>query len=188
VTYFFNGGQENKSPGEDHILIPSKSVSSYDQIPEMSAPEITTKVIEVVADNLYDFILINFANADMVGHTGNIEAAIRAVECLDSSVDKIVKSVLAKNGVVMITADHGNAEVMFNMQTGQIDKEHTANPVPFILVGKEYAGRSIGWLDPVSDDLSTAQTQGILSDVAPTILQLLGIEKPKEMTGMSLLE
>ena len=187
VTYFFNGGQENKNKGEDHVLIPSKMVSSYDQVPEMSASEITNKVVEFVSDDIYDFILINFANADMVGHTGNMEAAVKAVESIDLSVDKIVNSVLAKGGVVMITADHGNAEVMFNMQTGLIDKEHTANPVPFILVGKEFAGRSIGWLDAVSDDLSTAQPQGILSDVAPTVLKVLGVKKPKEMTGISLL-
>ncbi len=187
VTYFFNGGNETKSRGEDHVLIPSKMVSSYDQVPEMSAPEITSKVVEFVSDDIYDFILINFANADMVGHTGNMEAAIKGVESLDLAVDKIVSSVLAKNGVVMITADHGNAEVMFNMQTGQIDKEHTANPVPFVLIGNEFAGRSIGWLDTVDDDLSTAQPQGILSDVAPTVLKLLNIDKPKEMTGISLL-
>ncbi len=188
VTYFFNGGIETKSKGEDHVLVPSKMVSSYDQIPEMSAPEITNKVIGFVSDDIYDFILINFANADMVGHTGNMEAAIKAVESLDLAVGKIVDSVLAKNGVVMITADHGNAEVMFNMQTGQIDKEHTANPVPFILIGNEFVGRSIGWLDSASDDLSTAQPQGILSDVAPTVLKLLNIPKPDEMTGISLLD
>ncbi len=188
VTYFFNGGKETKSRGEEHVLVSSKSVSSYDQVPEMSSLEITNKVVDAISDNLYDFILINFANADMVGHTGNIEAAIKGVECIDSSVEKIVNSVLAKNGVVMITADHGNAEVMFNMQTGQIDKEHTANPVPFILIGKEYAGRSIGWLNAVGEDLSTAQPQGILSDVAPTVLRILGIKKPDEMTGLSLLD
>ncbi len=188
VTYFFNGGRETKSKGEDHVLIPSKMVSSYDQVPEMSSAEITNKVIEFISDDIYDFILINFANADMVGHTGNMEAAIKAIESLDLAVNKIVNSVLAKNGVVIITADHGNAEVMFNMQTGQIDKEHTVNPVPFILVGNDFAGRSIGWLDAVSDDLSTAQPQGILSDVAPTVLKLLNLQKPKEMTGISLLD
>jgi 2,3-bisphosphoglycerate-independent phosphoglycerate mutase len=187
VTYFFNGGNETKSPGEDHELIPSKPVASYDRVPEMSAPEITAKVVEYVADAKYDFILINFANADMVGHTGNMEAAIKAVETLDACVGKIVNSVLAKDGVIMITADHGNVEVMFNMQTGMIDKEHTADPVPFILIGKEYAGRSIGWMNAVSEDMSTAQPQGILSDVAPTVLELMKIEKPEEMGGISLL-
>ncbi len=187
VTYFFNGGQETSSPGEDHVLIPSKPVASYDQVPEMSATEITAKVLEAVADNIYDFILINFANADMVGHTGNIDSAIKAVEVIDKSVDKIVNSVLAKDGVIMITADHGNAEIMFNMQTGQIDKEHTANPVPFILVGNDFVGQNIGWLDTVSDDLSTAQPQGILADVAPTVLDLLRLNKPSEMTGITLI-
>jgi 2,3-bisphosphoglycerate-independent phosphoglycerate mutase len=187
VTYFFNGGIETKSAGEDHALVPSKPVASYDQAPEMSAAEITSKVVEAVADNSYDFILINYANADMVGHTGNIEAAIKAIETLDASVGRVVSAVLQKDGVVMITADHGNAEAMFNMQTGTIDKEHTADPVLFILIGNDYVGRSIGWLDAVSDDLSTAQPQGILSDVAPTVLELMGIEKPEEMTGISLL-
>lgn len=188
VTYFFNGGNENKSPGEDHVLIPSPAVSSYDQKPEMSAYEITKKVIEVVNKDQYDFILINFANADMVGHTGSLKAAIKAVEAVDDCVDKIVKVVLAREGSVLITADHGNAEQMINMQTGQIDKEHTTNPVPFILVGKEYAGRNIGWPTVAGNDLTIIQPRGILSDVAPTVIKLLKLKKPKEMTGISLLE
>lgn len=187
VTYFFNGGVETKNKGEDHVLVPSKPVPSYDQVPEMSAPEICSKVLEAVSDEVYDFILINFANADMVGHTGNLEAAKEAIKTIDNSVERIVNAVLSKNGVVMITADHGNAENMFNMQSGQIDKEHSANPVPFILIGNDFAGRSIGWIDAVSDDLSTAQPQGILADVAPTVLDLLGIDQPEEMTGVSLL-
>ncbi|OGF26151.1 phosphoglycerate mutase (2,3-diphosphoglycerate-independent) [Candidatus Falkowbacteria bacterium RIFOXYB2_FULL_47_14] len=187
VTYFFNGGREEKSPGEDHILVPSPQVSNYDLKPEMSAPEVTKKILEMVNDDIYDFILVNFANADMVGHTGNIPAAKKAIETLDDCVDKLVKSVLAKGGAILITADHGNADVMFNMQTGQIDKEHTANPVPFIIVGREFAGRNFGWQNVVGSDLSLIQPQGILSDIAPTILKIMGIEKPPEMTGMSLI-
>lgn len=187
VTYFFNGGQETRSPGEDHVLVPSKPVASYDLAPEMSAAEISAKVVDAVADGTYDFILINFANADMVGHTGNIQAAITAIETLDTCLERVVSAVLSKDGALLITADHGNAENMFNMQTGQIDKEHTADPVPFILVAKEYQGRSIGWMSTVSNDLTTAQPQGILADVAPTVLELLGIEQPPEMTGISLL-
>lgn len=187
VTYFFNGGVEEKMPNEEHILVPSPSVSSYDQKPEMSATEVTKRVLDVVEDDIYDFILINYANADMVGHTGNTEAAIKAVEVLDKEVKKIVDLVLSQGGVVMITADHGNVEVMFNMQSGQMDKEHTSNPVPFILIGNNYHGRTFGWQDSVGSDLSMVQPQGILSDVAPTILRLLNIEKPEEMTGMSLL-
>src|SRR3989339_196290 len=187
VTYFFNGGIEEKMKNEDHILVPSPHVSSYDQKPEMSALEVTKRVLDVIDDEIYDFILINYANADMVGHTGNIDATIRAIETLDGEIKRVVDSVLFKGGVAIITADHGNAEIMFNMQSGQMDKEHTSNPVPFILIGNEYRGRTFGWQDSVGSDLSLVQPQGILSDVAPTILKLLKLEKPKEMTGISLL-
>jgi 2,3-bisphosphoglycerate-independent phosphoglycerate mutase len=187
VTYFFNGGREEKSTGEDHILIPSPAVQNYDSKPEMSAEEITKKLLEVVKDDKYDFILVNFANADMVGHSGNIDASIKAVETVDKCLDKIIKGILAKDGLVIITADHGNAEIMFNMQTGQIDKEHSSNPVPFIIVSKEFMGKTFGWQDAPTADLSLVQTQGILSDVAPTILKILGLKKPKEMSGVSLI-
>lgn len=186
VTYFFNGGRENKSPGEEHVMVPSPRVSSYDLKPEMSAPELTKKIIAAVASNEYDFILVNYPNADMVGHTGNIKAAVKGIEALDDCVEKLVKSILNKEGVVLFVADHGNADVMFNLQTGQIDKEHTTNPVPFIIVGKDYAGRSFGWQNVVGSDLSLIQPQGILSDVAPTILKIMGLKKPLEMTGQSL--
>jgi len=187
VTYFFNGGRESKFKGEDHVLVPSLRIPNYDAKPEMSAPEILKNILKLIKDDIYDFILVNFANVDMVGHTGNIDAAIKAVEYLDGCVDKIVKNILAKSGIVLITADHGNAEVMFNMQTGQIDKEHTTNPVPFIAVGKDFAGQNLGWPEAASSDLSLVQPQGILSDVAPTVLELFNIEKPNEMTGFSLL-
>jgi 2,3-bisphosphoglycerate-independent phosphoglycerate mutase len=187
VTYFFNGGRERKSPGEDHVLIPSPRVASYDLKPEMSSQELTKKLLAAINDNKYDFILVNYPNPDMVGHTGNLAAAIKAVEALDSCVDKIVKGVLSIKGVVLLTADHGNAEIMFNMQTGQIDKEHTTNPVPFIMVGQQFAGRSFGWQNVVGSDLSLVQPQGILSDVAPTILKIMGLEIPEEMTGRSLI-
>ncbi len=187
VTYFFNGGREEKSPGEDHILVPSPALASYDMKPEMSAPEVTKKLLEAIEADKYDFILVNYANADMIGHTANIEAAIKAIEAVDNLVGKVVKEVLAKNGVVLITADHGNAENMFNMQTGTRDKEHTTNPVPFIVVGREYEGKSFGWQDAPSGDLSLAQPQGILSDVAPTVLKIMGLPKPPEMTGRSLI-
>jgi 2,3-bisphosphoglycerate-independent phosphoglycerate mutase len=187
VTYFFNGGREEKSNGEDHVLIPSPAVQTYDLKPEMSAMEITKKLLEVIKDDQYDFILVNFANADMVGHSGNIEASIKAVEAVDKCLDKIVKSVLAKNGTMIITADHGNAEIMFNMQTGQIDKEHSSNPVPFIIVSNEYIGKTFGWQNAPTADLSLVQPQGILSDVAPTILKILNLKKPKEMLGVSLI-
>jgi 2,3-bisphosphoglycerate-independent phosphoglycerate mutase len=187
VTYFFNGGREEKSAGEDHILIPSPAVQTYDLKPEMSALEITKKLLEVIKDDKYDFILVNFANADMVGHSGNMDASIKAVETIDKCLDKIVKSVLAKDGLMIITADHGNAEIMFNMQTGQIDKEHSSNPVPFIIVSKEYVGKTFGWQNAPTADLSLVQPQGILSDVAPTVLKIFGLKKPKEMLGVSLI-
>lgn len=187
VTYFFNGGQEKKSAGEDQILISSPAVSSYDEKPEMSALEITDQVIRAIERGGYDFILINFANADMVGHTGNLNATIKAVEAVDKCVGKIVKSVLSQSGVLLITADHGNAEALFNMQTGLIDKEHSANPVPLLIIGRDYEGKSLSLRDAPGGDLSLVKPQGTLADVAPTILKIMNLEKPKEMTGRSLI-
>ena len=187
VTYFFNGGQEKKSVGEDHVLIPSPAVSSYDEQPEMSAIKITDKVISAIDQDDYDFILINFANADMVGHTGNLKATVEAVEAVDKCMGRIVQSVLNKSGMLLITADHGNAEVVFNMQTGMIDKEHSSNPVPLIIISKAYEGKSLFLNDAPGGDLSLVQPQGMLSDVAPTILKVMGIEKPEKMTGRSLI-
>jgi len=186
VTYFFNGGRETKSEGEVHDLVPSPAIPSYDLKPEMSAFEVTDKVLKAINEDLYDFILINFANADMVGHTGNIKATSLACEAVDKSLGKIVKASLARGGVVLVTADHGNAEAKFNMQTGTISKEHTTNPVPFIVIGKDFEGRKMGIQDAIGGDLSLVQPQGILSDVAPTVLKLMGIDKPEEMTGRSL--
>lgn len=187
VTYFFNGGSEEKSEFEDHTLIPSPAVSKYDLAPEMSSEELKKRILSAIEVDIYDFILVNFPNADMVGHTGNIDAAVIGVEAVDRCVGEIVDKVLLEDGVVMITADHGNADIMFNMQTGQIDKEHTTNPVPFVIVGKEYAGRNFGWQNVINSDLSLVQPQGILSDIAPTILKILKIDKPEEMTGVSLM-
>ena len=187
VTYFFNGGLEAKSPKEDHILVSSRGATSYDLKPEMSAAEVTDKLIKEIDNNKYDFILVNFANADMVGHTGNLKATIRAIEFIDKCVGRIVKLVLAKNGLVFITADHGNSENMFNMQTGMIDKEHTSNPVPFIVISKQYEGKTLSKQEAIGGDLSLVQPQGVLSDVASTVLKVMAIDKPKEMTGRSLI-
>lgn len=187
VTYFFNGGREIKSLNEDHILVPSPGVASYDLKPEMSATEVTDKLVKEINNDKYDFILVNFANVDMVGHTGNLKAAIKAIEFVDKCVGRVVKSTLMKDGLVFITADHGNAECMFNMQTGMIDKEHSNNPVPFIVVGKKYEGKSLSKQDAHGGDLSMVQSQGVLSDVAPTILKVMGINKPDEITGRSLI-
>lgn len=187
VTYFFNGGRETKSEGEVHELVPSPPVASYDQKPEMSALEVTEKILKAITDDTYDFIMVNFANADMVGHSGNIAATTIACEVVDKCVGKLYKAVLAKEGVLLVTADHGNAEEKFNMQTGTISKEHTANPVPFIVVGKEFEGRNIGGVDAIGGDLSLIQPQGILSDIAPTIIKIMNLNKPEAMTGRSLI-
>jgi 2,3-bisphosphoglycerate-independent phosphoglycerate mutase len=187
VTYFFNGGREEKSDKEEHILVPSPRIESYDLKPEMSALEVTDKMIQGISDKAYDFILVNYANADMVGHTGNMKAAVKAVETVDKCIDRLAQAVLKSEGVLLITADHGNAEGMFNMQTGVMDKEHSSNPVPFIVVGKEFEGRAINKQDAFSTDLALVQPQGILSDVAPTILKILQIQKPPEMTGRPLI-
>jgi len=188
VTYFFNGGQEAKSEGEDHELVPSPRVASYDMKPEMSAVELTDRVLAHIDLDFYDFILMNYANADMVGHTGNLEAVIKAVETLDKCLGRLTTAVLMKDGVVLITADHGNAEQVFNMQTGTIDKEHTANPVPLIVVGSQFEGKKLSGPDAPGGDLSLIAPQGILSDLAPTILYIMGFPKPPEMTGRSLVD
>ncbi|MCL5411539.1 MAG: 2,3-bisphosphoglycerate-independent phosphoglycerate mutase [Patescibacteria group bacterium] len=177
VTYFINGGREDPFSGEDRILIPSPKVATYDEKPEMSAYEITDVVTQRLEKNLYDFIVINFANADMVGHTGIIPCGIKAIETIDDCLGKVVNATLSAGGAVVITADHGNAEEMVNLQTGEVDTEHSANPVPLLIISKELEGVSNKQLN-----------QGILADVAPTILDLMGVSKPEPMTGRSLLE
>ncbi len=171
VTFFFNGGQEKQYPGEDRILIPSPKVETYDMKPEMSALEVTEKVLEAIHSRKYDSIILNFANPDMVGHTGNVEAVIKALETLDGCVEKIVKAIEAEKGILLITADHGNCEQMIDYKTGEPHTAHTTNPVPLVLVGKD-----------------AKLKEGRLADLAPTMLDLMGIEKPEEMTGESLIE
>lgn len=175
VTYYFNGLHENPYPGEDRQIIPSKKVATYDLAPEMSVQEITTHMLQHIEQNTYDVIIANIANADMVAHTGNLQATIQACEIVDECVGKIVGSVLEKNGVVLITADHGNAEELINNETGEIDTEHSIYPVPLIIIGKG--------LEEKSKNLPS----GILGDIAPTMLSLLKLEKPPEMTGRELM-
>ncbi|KKR20335.1 MAG: 2,3-bisphosphoglycerate-independent phosphoglycerate mutase [Candidatus Moranbacteria bacterium GW2011_GWA2_39_41] len=183
VTYFFNGGQEDAFPREDRIIIPSKNVTSFDLVPEMSAQEITDKVIEVVKKEQYDFILINYANADIVGHTGKEAAAIKAVEAIDNCLAKLIPVVLTKKGAILITADHGNAEEMTNNLNGTISTEHSTNPVPlWFITSENHKKKSPGEVNNASNN-----PQGLLSDIAPTILELMNIEKPDEITGESLL-
>ncbi len=171
VTFFFNGGEEEPYEGEDRILIPSPKVETYDLKPEMSAYEVTDKVVDAITQNKYNAIILNYANPDMVGHTGNLEAAIKAVETLDECVGKVVEAVEKVNGVLLITADHGNAEQMVDYQTGEPHTAHTTNPVPLMLVGRNEA------------ILKT----GKLADLAPTMLDIMGLEKPEEMTGESII-
>lgn len=173
VTYFFNGGEETPFEGEERKMIASPKVATYDLKPEMSAPEVTDLVIEAIESEAFDVIILNFANCDMVGHTGIFDAAVAAVETVDACVGRVFEALLAKNGTGLLTADHGNAELMVDPDNGGPHTAHTTNPVPCVLVnGPTGAG---------------LRTGGKLCDVAPTILELFKIEKPVEMTGQSLL-
>ena len=184
VTYFFNGGKEKAFPGEDRILIPSPTVAHFDEVPEMSAPQVTEKLIEIIGKDEYDFILVNYANADMVGHTGNEEATIIACQATDKSLSILIPVILKHNGAVLITADHGNAEELKNLETGEIDTEHSVNPVPLWFITPD------NHREKSTDEMVREQNEirGLLSDVAPTILDLMGIKKPTEMNGTSLLK
>ena len=172
VTFFFNGGEEKQYKGEDRILVPSPKVETYDLKPEMSAYEVTDKVVEAIKSDKYDCIILNYANPDMVGHTGNLEAAIKAIEAIDECVQKVVDAVEEKNGMIIMTADHGNAEQMIDYKTGEPHTAHTTNPVPLVLIGAEGVKLKVGKL----------------ADLAPTMLDLMEIPKPEEMTGESLIE
>lgn len=176
VTYFFNGGNETPFVGEDRMLINSPKVASYDQKPEMSAEEITRNTISKINERVYDFIVLNFANADMVAHTGNIEATVEAVKTIDKCLNLLFQVVNSKGGALIITADHGNAEELINPTTGAKDTEHNASPAPLIIATKEFMGKSV------------QLPYGLLADVAPTILGMLNIPKPSQMTGRNLLE
>ena len=171
VTFFFNGGEEKQYPGEDRILVPSPKVETYDLKPEMSAYEVTDKVVEAINSKKYDCIILNYANPDMVGHTGVLEAAIKAIETIDECVGRVVEAINNQDGVLLITADHGNAEQMIDYKTGEPHTAHTTNPVPLILVGMENA----------------KLREGRLADLAPTMLDIMNLEKPSEMTGESLI-
>jgi len=173
VTFFFNGGIEVPFPGEDRVLIPSpKDVPTYDLKPEMSARKVTDELLSRIDEDVYDLIVLNYANADMVGHTGVLEAAERAIEAVDECLGRVVEKVLSRGGSVLITADHGNAESMVD-ETGSPYTAHTCNPVPFVLVDNSRRNVRL--------------KSGILADIAPTVLELLGIPQPVEMTGSSLL-
>lgn len=172
VTFFFNGGEEKQYPGEDRILVPSPKVETYDMQPEMSAEEVTQKVVEAIKSKKYNAIILNYANPDMVGHTGSLDAAIKAIEKIDECVQRVVDAVNEVEGTLIITADHGNAEQMIDYKTGEPHTAHTTNPVPLILVGKD----------------GVKLKEGKLADLAPTMLEIMGLEKPEEMTGESLIQ
>ncbi len=175
VTYYFNGQREDAFFGEDRIIIPSAKVATYDLKPEMSAHELTTTLISRIEAKMYDFIALNFANADMVGHTGVIPAAITACQTIDRCLETIVTTVLSYDGAVVITADHGNVEEMIDGVTMGVDTEHSTYPVPFIAIAKDFQGKP------------QQLQRGVLADIAPTILHLMGIPKPSDMTGRNLL-
>lgn len=172
VTFFFNGGEEKQYPGEDRILVPSPKVQTYDMQPEMSAVEVTDKVVEAIRSDKYDCIILNYANPDMVGHTGNLEAAIKAIETIDECVARVVVAIEEKNGMIIMTADHGNAEQMIDYKTGEPHTAHTTNIVPLVLIGVE----------------GVQLKSGKLADLAPTMLELMGLQKPEEMTGESIID
>jgi 2,3-bisphosphoglycerate-independent phosphoglycerate mutase len=173
VTFFFNGGREEPFEFEDRILVNSPNVSTYNQQPEMSAPEVTDKLVAAIEGGKYDVIICNYANPDMVGHSGNFEATVKAIEYLDICIGRVVDAIQKVGGEILITADHGNAEMMRNEETNQAHTAHTTNPVPLLYVGR---------------NLKLNPNGGALSDVVPTMLDLMGLEQPAEMTGHSLIE
>lgn len=173
VTFFFNGGVEHPYPGEDRILVPSPKIATYDQKPEMSAPEITARLVQKISSQEYDVIICNFANPDMVGHTGNFDATVKAIEAVDFCLGQIVDALHKAGGEAIITADHGNAEQMFDFETNQPHTAHTSDPVPFIYIGRQ---------------AEIAKKDGKLSDIAPTMLYLLNLPQPAEMTGKSMVK
>jgi 2,3-bisphosphoglycerate-independent phosphoglycerate mutase len=172
VTFFLNGGREEPFPREERMLVPSPKVATYDLQPEMSAPEVATKVVDGVISGRFDFIVVNFANTDMVGHTGILSAAIEAVEAVDACLGRIVDAVTTAGGALLVTADHGNAEQMSDAGNAQPHTAHTTNRVPVVLVGSP---------------INTALSDGRLADIAPTLLSLLDLPQPVEMSGHSLM-
>lgn len=187
VTFFLNGTKEEPFPGEERAIVPSPKVGSYDTVPEMSTYEITSRVVKEINKNKFDFIVLNFANSDMVAHTGNFAATVKANESVDICFKKIAEAVLGKGGVLLVTADHGNSEEVKNLRTGEMDKEHSTNPVPFLVIGQQFEGVHAPSGEVVDEDLSLVPPVGMLADIAPTILSILGVAKPEEMTGEALI-
>ena len=167
MTFFFSGGREDTFNGEERILVPSPQVATYDLQPEMNAELLTDKLVAAIESQNYDFIVCNYPNGDMVGHTGSFDAAVKACEAVDTSIGRVVEALNKVDGECLITADHGNAEQMVNEETGQAHTAHTCEPVPLIYVGRK----------------ATPASSGSLRDLAPTVLNLMGLEQPSEMTG-----
>jgi 2,3-bisphosphoglycerate-independent phosphoglycerate mutase len=185
VTYFFDGGGAFDFKKELKIHVPSKDVNSYADAPEMSAAEVTREIIKALEKKHFDFILVNYANPDMVGHTGDLDAGVKAVEFTDKCLGRLIPEILKRDGKLLITADHGNVEEMVNLNNGEKDTEHSSNPVPCWLVAKNNYSKKYGDFEKVDKQPGV---EGFLTDLAPTVLELLGIEKPEPMTGESLLE
>ncbi|MFA6486289.1 MAG: 2,3-bisphosphoglycerate-independent phosphoglycerate mutase [Candidatus Magasanikbacteria bacterium] len=187
ITFFLNGTIETPFDGEERAIVPSAKVANFAEKPEMSAREITKEAVKAIDSGKFDFVAINIANPDMVGHTGDLTATKKACAVTDECLGKIVDHALAQGGVVVLTADHGNAEEVLNLQTGAMDKEHSTNPVPLLIIGKDFAGQAGPAGDPPEGDLSLMRPVGMLSDIAPTILKLMGVDQPEAMTGRSLI-
>lgn len=185
VTYFFNGGREKPYDGETDVKIPSENTKDFSKYPEMKAKEITDRVLKEIEHDTYDVIVMNYANADMIGHTGKFDPTVKAIEFIDEQVGRVVDAVLAKDGAVLLTCDHGNAEAVINHMTHEPSTDHTNNPVPLMYISNQTKQ------DPAKDDAALQQILatpvGFLADVAPTALDILGLPKPKEMTAQSLL-
>jgi 2,3-bisphosphoglycerate-independent phosphoglycerate mutase len=173
VTFFFNGGREEKFPGEERILVPSPKVATYDLLPEMSAGQVTDELVKAIKSDKFDLLVVNYANTDMVGHTGSQEAAQKAVEAIDKNLKRLVGAVNEAGGVIFISADHGNSEQMHDHESGQAHTAHTTNPVPLIMAGKNCEKYKLD--------------NGRLCDIAPAILEIMGIKQPEQMTGVSLI-
>jgi len=173
VTFFFNGGIEKPFPGEDRILVPSPKVNTYDMKPEMSAAGIASEVVKQIEDSTFDLLVVNFANADMVGHSGKIEPTVKAVEAVDAALGEVYSAVKRCGGVMLVTADHGNAEEMVDPLTGGPLTAHTTNPVPFLYIAEQASQFNL-------------RPDGALQDISPTVLGILGIKQPQEMTGYDL--
>lgn len=184
VTYFFNGGIEAPFINEERLLVPSQHDHNFSQNPAMAASEITEKVIESIESKKYYFIIVNYANADMIGHTGDFEATVKAIEILDEKIGQIMEAALKANGALLITADHGNADEKIDLLTGAPLTEHSVNPVPFYLIGNDFKREK----SQEEIEVGKLEVGGILADVSPTILELMGLPQPPEMTGKSLLK